>query len=128
MKLLVKIYKKGGQEPIIARTVLDTGVLVNVERAYIESMSGEVLVEVPDSEAKRVCDRLKELGAEVERLEDSVNRNEDECIDCGECISICPQNVFSFDEEWNIKMRQEDCVLCGKCVEACPHSALSLYQ
>jgi len=128
MKLLVKIHKKRGQEPIIARTVLDTGVLINVERAYIESMSGEVLVEVAEPDAKCVCDRLKELGAEVERLEDSVNRNEEECIDCGECISICPQNVFSFDEEWNIKMKQENCVLCGKCVEACPHSALSLYQ
>ncbi|MBN1432848.1 MAG: 4Fe-4S binding protein [Methanomicrobiaceae archaeon] len=128
MKLLVKIHKKRGQEPIIARTVLDTGVLINVERANIESMSGEVLIEVADPEAKRVCDRLKEFGAEVERLEDSVCRNEEECIDCGECVSVCPQNVFSFDEEWNITLKTEKCVLCGKCVEACPHNALSLHQ
>ncbi len=128
MKLLVRFHKKRGQEPIIARTVLDTGVLINVERAYIESMSGEVLIEVPDNESKRVCSRLKELGAEVEKLEDSVIMKKEECIDCGECISICPQNVFSFDDEWNITMKQENCVLCGKCVEACPHSALSLHQ
>ncbi len=128
MKLLVRFHKKRGQEPIIAKTVLDTGVLINVERANIESMSGEVLIEVADSEAKRVCDRLKEFGAEVERLEDSVSRNKEECIDCGECISVCPQNVFSFDEEWNITLKTENCVLCGKCVEACPHNALSLHQ
>jgi L-aspartate semialdehyde sulfurtransferase ferredoxin len=128
MKLLVKFHKKRGQEPIIARTVLDTGVLINVERAYIESMSGEVLIDVAESDARRVCKRLKELGANVERLEDSVTRKEEECIDCGECISICPQNVFSFDDEWNLTMKQENCVLCGKCVEACPHSALSLHQ
>lgn len=128
MKLLVRFHKKRGQEPIIARTVLDTGVLINVERAYIESMSGEVLIDVDRQEAKKVCKRLTELGAEVERLEDSVSRDEEECIDCGECISICPQNVFSFDEEWNITMEQENCVLCGKCVESCPHSALSLHQ
>lgn len=128
MKLLVRFQKKRGQEPIIARTVLDTGVLINVERAYIESMSGEVLIDVAESDARRVCERLKELGANVERLEDSVTRKEEECIDCGECISVCPQNVFSFDEEWNLTMKQENCVLCGKCVEACPHSALSIHQ
>lgn len=128
MKLLVRFSKKRGQEPIISRTVLDTGVLINVERAYIESMSGEVLIEVADADAKKVCKRLQELGAEVERLEDSVNRNADECIDCGECVSVCPQEVFSFDDEWNISMKPENCVLCGKCVESCPHGALSLHK
>ena len=69
MKLLVRFHKKRGQEPIIAKTVLDTGVLINVERANIESMSGEVLIEVADSEAKRVCDRLEQ------RLKDSKIRS-----------------------------------------------------
>jgi NAD-dependent dihydropyrimidine dehydrogenase PreA subunit len=128
MKLLVRFHKRRGQEPIIARTVLDTGVLINVERAYIESLDGEVLIDVPNDKAKLVCERLKAFGAEVERLEESVKRKEEECIDCGECISICPQGVFSFDKDWNITMKQENCVLCGKCVESCPHSALSIHQ
>ncbi|MBN2733589.1 MAG: 4Fe-4S binding protein [Methanomicrobiaceae archaeon] len=128
MKLLVNFSRKKGFEPLIAKTVMETGVLINVERAYIESMSGEVLIDVPDSEASKVCKKLREFGADVERLDNSVKRDENECIDCGECISICPQDVFYFDEEWSIQMRIERCVLCGKCTSACPHGALKLLQ
>ena len=128
MKLLVNFSRKKGFEPLIAKTVMDTGVLINVERAYIESMSGEVLIDVPDSDAPKVCKKLREFGADVERLDESVKRDEKECIDCGECISICSQEVFYFDEEWSIQMRTDNCVLCGKCTTACPHGALKLLQ
>ncbi|MDD3407534.1 MAG: 4Fe-4S binding protein, partial [Methanomicrobium sp.] len=61
-----------------------------------------------------------------EKLDESVRRDENECIDCGECISICPQDVFYFDEAWSVQMNTQSCVLCGKCVAACPHGALKL--
>jgi len=128
MKLLVSFSKKKGSEPLIAKIVRDTGVLINVNRAYIESMSGEMLIEVPDSDSKTVCEKLISSGANVEKLEDYVFRDEDECIDCGACISICPQEVFYFDEDWHLQMNEEKCVLCGKCTEACPHGALSIYD
>ncbi|WOF15884.1 4Fe-4S dicluster domain-containing protein [Methanoplanus sp. FWC-SCC4] len=128
MKLLVKFSRKKGSEPLIAKAVLETGVLINVERAYIESMAGEVLIDVPDSDAEKVSMNLKESGAGIEVLEDSVIRDEKECIDCGECISICPQEVFYFNEDWSLQMRSEKCVLCGKCTIACPHGALKLLQ
>lgn len=126
MKLLVSFSRKKGFEPLIAKTVMDTGVLINVERAYIESMSGEVLIDVPDSDALKVCKKLRESGADVEKLDESVRRDENECIDCGECISICPQEVFYFDENWSIQMKTDNCVLCGKCTTACPQGALKL--
>ncbi|MDD3976983.1 MAG: 4Fe-4S binding protein [Methanomicrobium sp.] len=126
MKLLVSFSRKRGFEPLIAKTVMETGVLINVERAYIESMSGEVLIDVPDSDASKVCNKLREYGANVEKLDESVSRDKKECIDCGECISICPQEVFSFDEDWSIQMDTDKCVLCGKCTTACPHGALKL--
>jgi NAD-dependent dihydropyrimidine dehydrogenase PreA subunit len=128
MKLLVQFSRKGGQEPVIARTVRDTGVLINVERAHIDSMAGEVLIDVPDTDAPLVCRHLEETGATVKALEQSVIRDENECVDCGACISVCPQDVFSFDTEWRLAMEADRCVLCGKCVEACPHQALSLFK
>ena len=128
MKLLVNFSRKKGFEPLIAKTVMDTGVLINVERASIESMAGEILIDVPDSDAAKVCKKLRDSGANVERLEDSVKRDENECIDCGACISICLQEVFYFDEDWSIQMRTDKCVLCGKCTTACPHGALKLLQ
>ncbi len=132
MKLLVTFSRRGGRdpgrEPIIARVVKETGVLINVEKAYIESMAGEVLIDVPDADAELVRQRMEEMGVAVRVLEDAISRDETECIDCGACISVCPQDVFSFDDEWRIQLQQGRCVLCGKCVRACPHQALSLQQ
>lgn len=128
MKLLVTFSRKKGREPIIAKVVLETGVLINVERAYIDAMEGEVLIDVPDEDYMRIRDRMTELGAIVSLLEHAIRRDEHECIDCGACVGVCPQEVFCFDEDWKITMRDERCVICGKCLPACPHDALSLVQ
>lgn len=129
MKLLLTFSRKGkgdpGREPVIARVVKETGVLINVEKANIDSMAGEVLIDVPESEADLVRRRLTEMGVAVRVMENAITLDEGECVDCGACISVCPQEVFSFDEEWRLRVSAERCVLCGKCIRACPHSALS---
>ncbi|CCJ36778.1 NADH-plastoquinone oxidoreductase [Methanoculleus bourgensis MS2] len=129
MKLLLTFSRRGqhdsGREPVIARVVKETGVLINVEKANIDSMAGEVLIDVPDSDADLVRQRLAEMGVAVRVMENAIALDEAECVDCGACISVCPQEVFSFDEEWRLQVSGERCVLCGKCILACPHSALS---
>lgn len=126
MKLLVNFSRGKGRKPIIAQVVRDTGVLINVERAVIDSSEGEALIDVPDESCRLVRDRMADLGASVRILERGVSLNESECIDCGACISICPREVFSFDREFRLQLVEERCILCGKCIEACPHHALIL--
>ncbi|MDD4255612.1 MAG: 4Fe-4S binding protein [Methanofollis sp.] len=128
MKLMVSFSRKKVREPIIARVVKDTGVLINVERARIEPGEGEVLIDVPNGSADEVSQKMRDMGATVRVLEDAIHHNEAECVDCGACISICPQDVFSFDDDWNLVLDQKRCVLCGRCLQACPHGALSLLR
>ncbi|KLK87810.1 [Fe-S]-binding protein [Methanoculleus sediminis] len=129
MKLLLAFSRKGradpGREPVIARVVKETGVLINVEKANIDSMAGEMLIDVPNKDADLVRRRLEEMGVTVRVMENAVVRDEEECVDCGACVSVCPQEVFSFDAEWRLVVSAERCVLCGKCIRACPHGALS---
>jgi len=129
MKLLLTFSRKGdhdpGREPVIARVVKETGVLINVEKANIDSMAGEVLVDVPDGDADLIQRRFEEMGVSVRAVVDAIIRDEEECVDCGACISVCPQEVFSFDPEWRLCVNAERCVLCGRCIQACPHGALS---
>jgi ferredoxin len=126
MKLLVNFSRKKGSKPIIAQVVRDTGVLINVERAVIDSSEGEALIDVPDDQCRIVSDSMISLGANVRILEHGISVNESECVDCGACVSICPREVFSMDREWKLQLAEEKCVLCGKCIEACPHQALTL--
>lgn len=126
MKLLVTFSRKKGRKPIIAQVVRDTGVLINVERAIIDSSEGEALIDVPDEQCRLVSDTMISLGANVRILEHGISVNESECVDCGACVSICPREVFSMDSTWKLQLAEEKCVLCGKCIEACPHQALTL--
>ena len=126
MKLLVNFSRGRGGKPIIAQAVRDTGVLINVERAVIDSSEGEALIDVPDDQCRLVSDTMIRLGAEVRVLEHGIILNESECVDCGACISICPREVFSFDRDWKLQLAEDRCVLCSKCIPACPHQALSL--
>ena len=126
MKLLVTFSRKKGRKPIIAQVVRDTGVLINVERAVIDSSEGEALIEVPDDQCKLVSDTMTGLGANVRLLDHGVEVNEAECVDCGACISVCPREVFTFDEDYKLSVDEKKCILCGRCIESCPHRALSL--
>ena len=73
MKLIVTFSRKAGKKPIIAQVVLDTGVLINVERALIDSSEGEALIDIPDDTCMVVKERLAELGATVRVLEDVIS-------------------------------------------------------
>ena len=65
MKLLVNFSRGKGRKPIIAQVVRDTGVLINVERAVIDSSEGEALIDVPDDQCQLVRDSMVGLGATV---------------------------------------------------------------
>jgi L-aspartate semialdehyde sulfurtransferase ferredoxin len=125
MKLLVTFSRKSGRKPIIAQVVKDTGVLINVERAIIDSSEGEALIDIPDESCQMVREKLADLGATVRVLDTGIILNERECVDCGACVSVCPQDVFYLDSDWKISINEGLCVLCGRCIQACPHEALS---
>ncbi|HVP96055.1 ATP-binding protein [Methanoregula sp.] len=126
MKLLVNFRKGRENAPIIAQVVKETGVLISVERAVIDSSEGEALIEVPDDQCTLVRSSMTRHGASVRLLEHGINLNTSECVDCGACISICPREVFSFDTDWKLVVAEDRCIVCGKCVPVCPHQALSL--
>lgn len=45
------------------------------------------------------------------------------CTGCGECVSVCEQNVHVFDKTTH-KINFQNCMMCGRCMEKCPSKAL----
>ena len=46
------------------------------------------------------------------------------CLRCGHCIEICPENALKKDEEKGIVIDYERCTGCGLCTYECPGRAL----
>ncbi|WP_456330593.1 4Fe-4S binding protein [Archaeoglobus sp.] len=126
MKLLLRFDSRTVTEPVLSKTTLKTGALINILRASVGARRGEILIEVDDEKAKEVENILKEEGVEVIELLEAVQKDDEKCVHCGACVSICPTEAISFNGEKRVIVNAEKCVHCGACVKVCPTKALSL--
>jgi len=126
MKLLLRFDSKTVTQPVLSRTTLKTGSLINILRASVGTRMGEILIEVDDEKAREVENVLKEQGVEVIELLEAVQKDEEKCVHCGACVSICPTEAIYINGDKKVAIRTENCVHCGACVKVCPTKALSL--
>lgn len=52
----------------------------------------------------------------------------EKCNGCGNCIEICPSEVYEIEEEKSNPTRPEDCIECWACVDQCPMESIQLYE
>ncbi len=126
MKFILHATMEITPKPLIAEVVLETGTLLNIDRADVKPSGGEVVIDVHQDGYDKVTAAFKKHGATITPLEQPVIKYEDECVNCGACISVCPTGVISFKEDWTVQMEVDRCVQCGACVTMCPHAALKL--
>ena len=50
--------------------------------------------------------------------------SEDKCIGCGECVEVCPVNVYEMQNNKSVVVNAEECIGCESCVEVCPVEAI----
>jgi len=129
-KYMLKFPSDVIDSPIIASTVFETGILVNILRAKVDYDEGTIVISIlgNDREQKKVVNALIKKGIEVSKLEKNITNDVNRCIDCGACIALCPTNAISFTEDLSIKVEGDKCIRCGACVEACPLRSLSIQE
>ena len=52
----------------------------------------------------------------------------EKCIGCGECVEICPVEVYELEDEKAVPINDEECVGCESCVEACEQEAITVEE
>lgn len=126
MKIKINISSETVVKPIIAESILETGVLLNVSQAHFDRSHGEIVADVMEEHYEKMYKALSSRGARVTRLDSPIEWNEDECVECSACISVCPTKVFSLKKDYSLKVDKAKCIQCGTCVEMCPQRALTL--
>lgn len=58
----------------------------------------------------------------------SIKINEDLCVGCGRCMSVCPGTLIYKDENNKAYIKYpKDCWGCSSCVKECSKRAISIY-
>lgn len=126
MKLKINFPEERVKSPILSEVILKTGILVSIVSSHVDSSGGEMIIEVIDKNAETIQTEFESRGASVTPLNTLICRNKCECVDCGACISVCPSQVFAFDEDWSLTMDTQKCIRCALCIDMCPHQALTI--
>lgn len=50
------------------------------------------------------------------------------CIGCGECVDICPVEVYELQNEKSVPVNAEECVGCESCIEVCEQEAITVRE
>jgi len=124
MKIVLKFPQKILQNPLLADVVLETGVRINIDRALVDASVGEIVIDVPDERVEEVAEAFRRRGTEVLEMDTPIVLDEAECVQCGACVSVCPVEVFKYNQDRTISIDLTRCVLCKTCMTMCPHGAL----
>ena len=54
----------------------------------------------------------------------NVSVDADKCVGCGECVDVCPVEVYELNDGKSVPAHEDDCLGCESCVEVCEANAI----
>jgi NAD-dependent dihydropyrimidine dehydrogenase PreA subunit len=57
-----------------------------------------------------------------------VEVDQEKCIGCGECVDICPVDVYEMQDEKSVPVNEAECIGCESCVEVCEQEAITVTE
>jgi NAD-dependent dihydropyrimidine dehydrogenase PreA subunit len=54
----------------------------------------------------------------------TIKIDHDKCIGAGDCVDVCPSDVFELKDGKSFAPNVDDCIECCACVTACPTEAI----
>ena len=115
--------------PIIYKLATDYKIVFNVlEAKILPKQEGRLILELRGTkqQIEKSVEYLQEEQVVVEILADKIKRDDNKCVHCGACTSVCRVDSLSIDREtMEVQFYPERCVACGLCKIACPVKAMS---
>lgn len=118
------------KEPITYKLVKDFDLMFNILRARIKpDEQGTLVIQLKGEEEnmKKAYDYLTEIGVIWEALEKGIKWNDQKCVHCTACTSLCPTKALDVDREtMKVFFDHEKCIACEFCLTVCSYKAISL--
>ncbi len=57
-----------------------------------------------------------------------VTVDHDKCEGCGECVEVCPVEVYEMVDDKSVPVNAEECLGCESCVEVCEPGAITVEE
>jgi len=130
-RIILRFKKNTIDKPIVYRLAKDFNLVYNILRANISPRAESMMVmEVEGEEADfaKGIEYLSGFHIGIEPIEQDINRDEEKCVHCGLCTSVCATQALDIDREtMRVRFDYEKCVACELCVKVCPVKAMRVY-
>ncbi len=128
-RILLRFSEENVAEPITSQVILELGIPMRIVTATVNSLGGDILVELPAVHVDKIVKAFKAKGVIV-KFPKLIEVDSDKCFDCGACYALCPVDAISYDENYSVIFDEKTCIgsPCGLCVDACPARAIALVE
>ena len=127
-KILMRFGPDTVNHPAVYDLIKKYDLHLNILKASINyNMKGELLMDV-DGESDRIAEAMKfleSLGIQADFVLKSIRIDEDKCVHCGICTSVCSSRALYLNDTARLCFEQNRCVGCNLCIRACPSRAVS---
>lgn len=128
-RILLRFSEENVAEPITSQVILELGIPMRIVTATVNSLGGDILLEVPAVHVDKIVKAFKAKGVVV-KFPTLIEVDSDKCFDCGACYALCPVDAIAYDEKYSVVFDEKTCIgsPCGLCVDACPARAITLVE
>ena len=114
--------------PVVCNLALLFNLSFNILKADISPRhEGSLTLEITGREVDftKGMSYLKENGVKITPASQKIFRDEEPCMHCGLCTSLCPTKALCVDLDSRLVLFDvEKCSACGMCTRVCPVRAM----
>jgi L-aspartate semialdehyde sulfurtransferase ferredoxin len=130
-RIILRFKRNTIDKPIVYKLVKDYDLIFNILRANILPRAESMMVmeiEGTDENFNKGIEYLRGLNIDTEPIEQDINRDEEKCVHCGVCTSVCAPDALHIERKtMKIDFDYEKCVACELCVRVCPVKAMNVF-
>jgi L-aspartate semialdehyde sulfurtransferase ferredoxin len=130
-RIILRFKKSTINKPIVYRLIKDYDLIFNILRANVSTKAESMLVmeiEGTDENFSKGMEYLGTWDIDIEPIEQDIIRDEEKCVHCGLCTSVCATEALDIDREtMRVQFDYDKCVACELCVKVCPVKAMHVY-